>query len=667
MVTSLAGLPPSLTVIHVPDGDMNQHLSEYFVVEDLKRLGCSGRVGLTLTYPNNATIAKYHNLYRTSERNPLYSSVIELVRMCQMALHLFDMLDADYIDGLLCDITEKALISWWSHIGSRVYGTDAPRDGILGPSTVAALIGLLLGARNRLHALSIAVPKDAFDTVAMKKGIGQFQRAHRLHRTKKLDVASLLKLHTLTEKAAMHEGWRLPKAVKTTVAELSGKGEDLFQEASARVGKGTIAEIESEDIEVLERLAFGERCRWLWHARPLKRVSTGVHGEPILDDPLRRSTFNGETEYSARQHSGSVKTVSHREAAVKKVQDVLDDGKAGLDRIRGAVHLTRRPLEQTIERSSPTKRPLPLRSYTSPAGSDRQVIIGRMSEESGQFVASPDMMEEKVNDSRPMEASKDLQEMLVSSGGDVDDGFPDRDEKEDGSVVLDDQPNSPSVVKTENEAPPILKRNVEEDVASTLRRTLSEDAISQMHSTSYRRGSAPRRLSYSVAERGMYPSIEPDLALDLTGNDDVVRAYIEQRLRTRCLGWLNDKMTLLGEREADWTAQQIEAVEQILQRAASEEQAQREAHSEAAQAAEDLQELGEMLVHDAQAVSKEGKHELESLAAKVDYEIGSLRSKVEDMEQGVDDFERAVLALERRMESVDWDLHGRTEWSCIVS
>jgi hypothetical protein len=48
MVTNLSAFPSSLTVIPVPGGDLRKHRFDFFVNENLKRLGCSGRVGLTL-------------------------------------------------------------------------------------------------------------------------------------------------------------------------------------------------------------------------------------------------------------------------------------------------------------------------------------------------------------------------------------------------------------------------------------------------------------------------------------------------------------------------------------------------------------------------------------------------------------------------------------------
>jgi len=223
MITNLSGFPSSLTVIPVPDGDLRKHRFDFFVSENLKRMGCSGRVGLTLSAPNSATVAKFHQLYKTSDKNSIFQAVIELVKLCQAALNIFDKLDFEYADGLLCDITEKAANDWWLDIGAEFYNIE-PHDGILGPTTVAALLGLLMGARNRLSAVGAPVPKDPFEIEGMKRGISHFQKSQRLERTRRLDRHTLDRLHRTSAKAANAEGWSVPRAVKSTVAELSGKG-----------------------------------------------------------------------------------------------------------------------------------------------------------------------------------------------------------------------------------------------------------------------------------------------------------------------------------------------------------------------------------------------------------------------------------------------------------
>ena len=179
MVTNLSGFPSALNVIAVPDGDVKMHRADFIVNENLKRMGCSGRAGLNLSPPIGATQAKFLRVYKISDRISVHSAVIELVKLCQEALLLFGKLAPEYADGLLCDLTEQAINDWWSDIGTEFFNVD-PSDGILGPTTVAALLGILLGARNRLNACGAPVGKDAFDVASTKRGIASFQKSQKL-------------------------------------------------------------------------------------------------------------------------------------------------------------------------------------------------------------------------------------------------------------------------------------------------------------------------------------------------------------------------------------------------------------------------------------------------------------------------------------------------------
>lgn len=367
MVTNLSGFPSSLTVILIPDGDLKKHREDFIVNEDLKRMGCAGRAGLSLSHPVQATEDKFHRLYRTSNRIPLYSAVIELVKLCQAALMLFGKLAPEYADGLLCDVTEQAINEWWTDIGADVYNVE-PSDGILGSTTVAALIGLLIGARNRLHAHGAPVAKDAYDLASTKRGVAHFQKSQKLEKTRRLDRQTLQQLHRVTAKAAKSsEGWNVPRAVKSTMAELSGKGNELaVGEAREKAG---IAEIETLDIETFAQLVTGERSKWLWYGKPRKSdtdvfkqlggedgmvFDNDEHGgylwskrqrDSVLDDRPRAfaDRIHTQADHVHTSHGltsgadGAEKDQALRRAVLKSVTGRMTDARSGLGRIRDAV------------------------------------------------------------------------------------------------------------------------------------------------------------------------------------------------------------------------------------------------------------------------------------------------------------------------------------------
>ena len=65
------------------------------------------------------------------------------------------------------------------------------------------------------------------DEVTMKRAIGHFQKSSKLEKTRRLDRTTMDRLHRVTAKSASGEGWIVSKAVKSTVAELSGKGGEM--------------------------------------------------------------------------------------------------------------------------------------------------------------------------------------------------------------------------------------------------------------------------------------------------------------------------------------------------------------------------------------------------------------------------------------------------------
>ncbi|ERS96633.1 sin3 complex subunit [Sporothrix schenckii 1099-18] len=268
MATNLSSFPSALTVIAVRDGDIRRHRQDFIVNEDLKRLGCSGRSGLTLSEPTRATQEKFQSLYKTSEKIPFSESVVELIKQCQTALFIFGMLESQYIDGLLCDVTETAVGDWWTEVGAEYYNAE-PTDGILGPTTVAALLGMLMGARSRLAWYGASVSKDVFDVDNMKKGIGSFQKDLKLERTRRLDHQTLRRLHSVTTKAAAGEGgWGVQKAIKSTVEGFGGKRGELVFGMVGGKDKGNIGDIETLDIDKFISHIYGERPKWLWFGKP---------------------------------------------------------------------------------------------------------------------------------------------------------------------------------------------------------------------------------------------------------------------------------------------------------------------------------------------------------------------------------------------------------------
>ncbi|KAI3338253.1 hypothetical protein F4824DRAFT_460168 [Ustulina deusta] len=354
MVTNLSSFPSALTVISVPGGNIKNQRRTFIVNENLKRLGCSGRSGIALSEPIPAAKAKFHQLYKTSDKVSIEDAAIELVKFCQVALYLFGKLDQVYIDGLLCDVTETSVGDWWTEFGVEYFNVE-PTDGILGPTTVAALLGLLGGARNRLSYSGAPVPKDVFEIDSTERGISYFQKYHKLERTRRLDRQTMHKLHALTAKAAAGEGWGVQKAVKSTVTDIGGKRGEIVLGMVGSRDKGGIGDIETINLDRFIGLVTGERAKWLWHGKP-KRTPAFDHEKSAPDmillgkDDLRAS-FEDDADHRRRDDSPAVYSTPAPGSAASVTDSPIDkdamrrgmfksvarDARSGLGRIKDAM------------------------------------------------------------------------------------------------------------------------------------------------------------------------------------------------------------------------------------------------------------------------------------------------------------------------------------------
>ena len=700
MVTNLSGFPSALTVVAVPDGDLRMHREAFIVNENLKRLGCSGRAGLNLSPPSAATQTKFVQSYRTSDQIPIGAAVIELVKLCQVALMFFDKLAPEYADGLLCDVTETAINEWWSDVGSDIFNAD-PNDGILGPSTVAALLGLLMGARNRLGAYGAPVSKDVFDLPATKRAIAYFQKSQKMGRTRRLDKDTLNRLHKVTAKAASGgEGWTVPRAVKSTVAELSGKGGELVNGRE----KARIAEVESVNIETFVHLAHGERFKWLWRGKPRKNGDSDVFGSifniegwdfddtqeggyrwiskrrsSVDDDQSLRHNFS-EHFYLNHLH-GSHTSMDHmdkdpvlRKAVLKNVTGRVTDTRSGLGRIKSAVG--RRGLRShrskvsgdevfvedgdetpAIERSeflmpfeipdvSPehSRRPSTVDSVDAPSSKNPDQPNGRGTDNStASYSNSVESLETPMVDPMSNEPRSDYMELIDHASG-----INARDREHEDMETIQKR----SQLMNDTTA---IKKMAHFDWESTqvtpLRSTRSLSYLDGTRTNVLWQRRWPRQMSFTavvdVLSGGQPPPITPSEEELMSSNADAALAFEQsfasqnrvkearlQRLKAIEVPWMEAKIA------------QIEAYDQQCGR----DQAKLDLvfHHKTEESHELIEASDELLQQERSALMEAGK-ELETLGAKLEYELSALQSRVEDAEDGMEDFERQVGLVETRV------------------
>jgi hypothetical protein len=708
MITNLSAFPSSLTVIPVPEGDPTKYREYFFINEDLKRLGCSGRTGLTLSKPAGSTVSKFYQLYRASEKIPVGQAVIELVKLCQVALMLFDKLEPEYADGLLCDLTEKALNDWWVEFGTEFYNIE-PHDGILGPTTVAALLGLLIGARNRLHAYGAPISKDVFDIEHTKRAIAYFQKTQRLPKTRRLDHGTLIKLQRLTAKAANNEGWIVPRAIKGTVAELGGKSGEMVMDMVGARDKSGITEVESPDIEQFIASVGGARAKWLWHGKPRKGQSSGdMFGRLVGENPIEFQTAEGGGyEWASRRKESSID--SPKEGLVRTSTIDSERSKAtnedrhrlvkkhtierepshkehepgrGLGRIKDAVSLrthgsfrhSREESDHDKWKGSESSRPgpSPIPEIQSP-GED-YISHHSVKSTDADSQASRNAIFQEILTESPAVANNStpfLQNVEPPSDEETDsknyfglaapiEFKQDRTERSSTASLVQSLYNGIDL----DEILPV-DMIPDHNVGTLLRRRHSlqsfpPELISHRHESFY-----PRRISFSIAEDSILRWDRVDRAptpSEIISLPTYFQQLTASKLAADRAQLMRQQLLALEATIHSWVTTSVDNVGRLINQVRRDQDTLNSLYYPRLEEYHALESHSHDVLDDQKAILDETVREIEILGAKLDYEMNALRGKVDDVEDGVGEFELQVKSLEGRVREIERELQPKEGW-----
>ena len=719
MVTNLSGFPSALTVIAVPGGDIKSHREDFIVNENLKRLGCSGRAGMTLTSPTGATQAKYTHLYRTSDRVHIAQSVTELVRLCQLALVLFTKLAAEYADGLLCDVTERAVNDWWTEVGLEYFNVE-PGDGILGPTTVAALLGMLVGARNRLNAYGAPVAKDVFDISATKRGIAYFQKSQKLPRSRRFDRQTLDRLHRVTSKAASGEGWAMPRAVKSTVVELSGKGGEMVMGMVGGRDRAGIAEVESLNIETFVRLASGETCKWLWFGKPRKTTkgelfnaltaeekmvfsedeNAGYIWSSKKRDHVANDTHPGHSNlepFYLTPLQGSQTSIEpfERDQALrrnvfKSVTGKMSDARSGLGRIKDAVGLRGHHKyakdddmnidmdeygEQYVgsglnkdEATAPLIPPRPGSPFLDGKA------VGHVKFPTSTAHAPDYVAETKIhtqgNHSSYQSGFTDIE---PSTGGDSVTTPSCLSTARSANLTSKIQPNllKQKPLPANRTIPKMINRNTNRYKAFDFTKELTLRTIRSRRSLSHLplgsegadvRLRWRRNLSFGMLDELLHKLSDHKDSTNGDSESTPERALAIEQYSIFQATQMMIQTEELRERDVTWVRDKVYDVEKLDSRASRDQGDLDQIHYQKLEEHDVLQEITDDLISKETTSYTEALKEIEVLGAKLDYEMVALHSKVDDVIDGIDDLERQVLDIEAKTQEMEDDELNEESW-----
>ena len=668
------------------------------------------------------TQAKFHQLYRTSERVPFYFCVQELVKLCQVALAIYDKLAPEYADGLLCDVTERAINDWWTDIGTDVYNVE-PSDGHLGATTVSAILGLLMGAHNRLKAFGAPVGKDAFDIASMKRAIGHFQRQQKLEKTRRLDRQTLDKLHRATAKAASGEGWAVPQAIKSTVAELSGKGGEMVMGMVGAREKAGIAEVETLDIDRLTQLVTGARAKWLWQGKAPK-YGTGSVFQDLTSQKDMIFTKDDQGGYawtSGKRDSTNeiprVRTLNEADLAphpfsrvgtedrdpqlkrnlTKTLPLKKGETRSGFGRLKEAVGI---PGIRSHHHKQTKDNPYsdfdgdhatyngPLESEEALAG-ESPVRERSLSPTGKRMLMLQHAMDHKVNERYKEDDEDEARDEMPEASPLPDLGLSQREfdirarptirARQYTAETQNTDTSQPEPYNNVRLAPPRPKLSAK---ASTYGRLVSGLAEVEGAEPPYlrRRESArpafetprgfaraprlPRHLSFSAIEEVVltWEDVSAEYAEASSLSQKPADALRTQKALEVEAKKKAEKLHYLKQTTIPWVERQVDEVDTFDSTAQAY---QEELNALYLQRLEDYQMLRSTstdVISEEKLGLTEGMKAVETLGAKLDYEINALQSRVEDVEDGVGEFERNIVDIEARVDGLIAEEGMRDSW-----
>lgn len=690
-VTNLSSFPSTLTVIPVPDGDIAAHRMEFIVNENLKQLKCMGRAAISLQPASDASKAKFLQTYRTSDKLNFQRVVQELVRLVQISLATFGCLNFAYIDGLFCEKTEQAIGDWWHDFGDIIKREAPNEESVLGPMTVATILGVYMGARNRLASLGENVPKDAFDIDQLKPAIGHFQKTHKVNvpqgtKRRLLDPVTLAKLYALSAKTVKKQNasnigpFAFPRAFKSTVADLSGKPRE-----------GGITAIETTDLDTFIHNVYGDYPKFVWYGKRAKGIL-----EPDFQ-PLLQQAHNLKNPKNANLEAGT-------------------DNSHHLDGRSGASHLPNQAIPAVM--IQPPSNPDPLRIAVVKNMAGRNVEASPRDQEQAHH-GLRDKIKDAVSSSR-RHRHKNSMNFLKDDGRSPEAGegsqkrdslevdllrkssFPERNSSPNNSSnKLQDHQDSPRnsqntlpnaqparpqtpkspaeaenhrlITSTDNLVPGAFltqsqyqRKEQRENARATSIETRIQEArpnpliraqsASRLHTLARNEEYYPRRMSYSLAEEALSTAPEP---LSSAASPDT-GAPNDSPVAHENTSALSDNTTF-GDRKLQWE-QSKEDYKAVYRWAAGEVKKYRAVEGPVGKASRQLKKLLEEHERNFQVVNNVvqdaiGKgiaplqaniKELETMTARVHYELTGLRSKMKDVDDAVDNFALGVSRIEER-------------------
>jgi len=631
---------------------------------------------------------------------------------------LFGKLESEYVDGLLCDVTEKAINEWWIDIGAEYYNIE-PHDGILGPTTVAALLGMAMGARNRLSAWGANIGKDVFDVEATKRAIAYFQRSQRITKTRRLERQTLGRLHKLTAREASGEKFSGARALKSTVAELGGKGGEMVMDFVGAREKAGVADVETVDYDQFIQLVKGERAKWLWYGKARKAAPDdifskplGERGEGLVFDrndeggyswtgrrkdseweathlPKNRDALRVKSEQEIDSSKEDISEVDWaKEKPGKRNTLKRNDTRTGLKGLKDRVNLrgthhkpykdesfgtTLSPIKSNDDRRSIRRMrsapDSPTKLYNGDSSHGRSDIYAtNQSLSPNGDVGSTDNILSKVLTETPQHSTSSFfpQPRSVSENNKapLSPAFQTREGTASGPHTTSSSVAGSTYHGVDMEELFPDEEDMEATVGILLRRTQSLSRFHDRTRPSRNGRWWPRQLSFSIAEDSLltWDTTMWDVQSDQVKSTDPKNELTKALLAAEDSKRIRAAMADLNMNLSKGVDEKITSIHNLNEQAERHQHELDNMYYARMDQYHELREASNEVLAQERARLLEAIKDLEVLGARLEYEINALRGKVDDVEGGVAEFERQVLFIEGRVDELGDEMSGKEGW-----
>jgi len=175
----------------------------------------------------------------------------------------------------------------------------------------------------------------------------------------------------------------------------------------------------------------------------------------------------------------------------------------------------------------------------------------------------------------------------------------------------------------------------------------------------------PRHLSFSIMDEALDNASDDTFGADPREDDNSNKLRLtNEALITLNASRMSMQLKRMQEQETIWIKTSVQIIEELNQSASKNQDDLDITYRQKLEEQNILRGATADLVSEERLSLTEALKDIEVLGAKLEYELGALRSKIDDVGDSVTDFERQVSDLETRALNLTHKEHNRDTWGC---